>query len=445
MKNLKLRSENNAEIIYSIGDIVTIRADIEPGSWAGISTNNSMCELSGKKYMITRVRNGIDRGSRYNNVTIYYELTHLGNTINTGWDWTYLHFKESYIMDEYEEESIPELYEGMYLYHYAHDNPKNGEQLLAKVISFDSTQIYCRYIFHNELKNGLPIEKIFDEQYGISKKYNDSNKPSISKNGRKFVGETLYVPDNDMLIERWGVSNKVKSDLKDGMLKLPDYFKDVKNKPRYITYISNKGNSTTVIAYQYTKDKLITFEQDKPKSIKYEHLLGNSPIKEEHLKTIIKNWSNITIKSIEQSVGLFGHNKRKSVMMENSNKSSKEKIRYKITNVLFNYEKEDKYYHVVEINDGTINLKFLLNDLDIKIPNIDSFIQPKDREINVGSDCKIIKDKLLPMSKGNTVKVIKVFNRYKPIKGKYDSNSVAIVVDKDNKQFECKLKQLKRV
>ena len=108
-----------------------------------------------------------------------------------------------------------------------------------------------------------------------------------------------------------------------------------------------------------------------------------------------------------------------------------------------------KEFAFIELNDGTLNLKFLLDDINLVLPTINDYVAPKDRTIKANDECKLVNNKITPVQKGSTVKVLKMFNRHQvhnPRLGVYDKNTVALVLDKtSNKQFECKIKQLKKI
>jgi hypothetical protein len=417
--------------IYNVGDTVTIIDDLRNRK---INDVNNDAGVGEQMLLYQSIKTTISRKLGDNR----YELS------NFNWSWSYNMFKESY---DFEEEII-EPYIGMYLYHNYHDEGEN-EKIIMKVIDIVHTTLRCKYMFKQMLSaitipENLEIHGITFDQTIEYSKHNEKN----------FFTASLYVPTNEKLIKDWGVSNKTpfkQELLTDGMLPIPDLFNYSKYPIRKVNGILNTGNSYNNYVFEINKTLFVSYDNFKTKSIKYDDIFSNRLITNKDYKELIITWGKAKIKSFDKSSSLFGHKTRKKAMFEavntNSVTNKKYPVYFQITNVIFNYEKEGKYYHVVEVYDGTLNLKFLLSDIELILPNVNNYIQPKDRVIKSGVECKVTKDKLLPVSKGSKVKVVKMFNRHIPLKGMshYDKNTVCLVVDNNNKQFECKVKQLKKI
>lgn len=453
---MRLR-DNYEEITYETGDIVTIIPDLREQEQvniinggrrlrAGIEMN--MFHLQGRRVLII----GSTRTDRY--------------TIDQGTRSVYSAdmFLESYVQDDQEEE-LPLLsdliYEGMYLFSVT-SHELGLRQELFKIRTIGESTITGHYIIREDKeRRGSDSIKTLTEWTTSNSTWLRNSRPfrtttaiRRSINGKIFISGDLYIPDNDVLMERFGVSNKlldVETKKEEGHLDLPNIFEGYKYPVVNIAYTNN--NSYGIYkdyGFKISDKLLITYDGKTKTSKKIDNILGQTNVvkNEKLLKELILNWSKANIKSYEKSVELFGHKTRKKAMFEATDDKDKKKS-YKITNVKFNYSKEGSFYHVVELNDGTLNLKFLLDDITLILPTINDYVAPKDRTIKVQDECKLVNNKITPIQKGSTVKVLKMFNRHQvhnPKLGKYDKNTVALVVDKSsNKQFECKIKQLKKI
>lgn len=422
--------------IYNDGDQVTILDKLEdrliPEDFrdAGYDEGN-MSTLQGR---VITIRGG--QGGGY-----YFSR-------DTSWTLSANMFKESY--DDITTPEVNELYEGMYLYHEGH-LMNSSRPILLQIDKINKDRIKCYYIFRND----APAE-----QYELALKlsscrhiYNIDVIKLKFKDGRNHISSEVFIPSNEELMEEWKVTNKVAEVvLKEGHLMIPDLFSYSKYPIRKITYYSSGRSTTKDYYFEIKPDLLVSYNNDKYKSVKPGAILERKLVNKTNYKELIVQWGKVKIKSFEESSALFGHKTRKKAMFDAvlgiAPKSGKSISKvYKVSNVIFNYEKEGKFYHVLEVNDGTLNLKFLLSDLELILPNVNNYVLPKDRVIKKGDTCKIVKDKLLPFKRNEKVKVLSMFNRHTPQKGVhvFDKDSVCIVVGSNNKEFECKVKQLKRI
>lgn len=274
---------------------------------------------------------------------------------------------------------------------------------------------------------------------------------SNSFNGNVRDAITIDEDDDALMFQYFGVTNYPENykDL-EKKLPIPNFFKDSKYPVKKLRYDNDDGinHVCAFILTERPRVHAVTFDKGRSVTIKVKYLVDLRNTTGADIKEAILDWSRPKIKSVEGSIALFGHKTRKTAMFEQSNNPD-HKLRkdFKLTNIIYNYEKEGKYYHVVELFDGSLNLKFLLDDIDLRLPDIKNYNPPMDRTIQIGSECKVIKDKLLPVKKGSTIKVHKIFNRHKPTMGrKYDKNSIAVAIDKNTgRTFECRIKQLKKI
>lgn len=415
---------------YKLGDIVTIIDNLETRYR---NTNYLDAGHGGSQMALHQGRKATIVG--YAGINSEYFVLDIDER---HWSWSSNMFKESY---EFEEPSNGP-YVGMYLYHtdFLPGNRHRAE-LLFQIVNITEKEILTKYVDKNNVERySLDLSNLSSCRTVLS--YSDTIN-IITRFGTNYLTSSLIIPTNEDLMKNWGVTNVIteeKVELKENMLAIPNILEYSKIPIVFGAFRSDKGYYTG--NYFHINDNLcISYE--KSKLIKHTNISGRwgSKISEGSYKKLIMNWGKAYIKNYEASSALFGHKTRKHNMFQ---ESRDKKQTFVINNVIFNYEKEGKYYHVLEINDNTGNLKMLLEDIKLILPDLNNYNIPKDRTIKKNSECKIVKDTLLPIKKGNKVKVLEVFNRHKPFKGKYDGNSYAKVIDtKTNKQFECKLKQLK--
>ena len=416
--------------VYNIGDTVTILDDlslrtlkVNGDSIGDASVNNVMKLRQGSKHIIDHI-----------GTFGYYTIS------DCLYNWTANMFKESY---EFEEELITEPYVGMYLYHRYN---LTGSDYLFRIYELEDDRFKTSYVDGVRSYEGLQIDLTFNEKPDRQNMTSSNNK-SI-KNGITYFGMDLYIPTNEELYAKWGVTNKTnctEESLIEGTLPIPNLFEYSKYPIVKLTGIRTNGNSYSGYVFKLKDGMYVSYNGIKYENIKLSAVFSNKTINSKDTKELILNWGKAKIKSFEESVALFGHKTRKKLMFEASN-NKPSKI-FKIKNITFNCEKDGKYYHVVEVNDGSLNLKFLLNDVEFILPNVNNYVLPKDRTIILKSECKVIKDKLLPVSRGTAVKVLKMYNRHTPLKGAstYDKNTICVVSNGTNKTFECKVKQLKKI
>ena len=356
------------------------------------------------------------------------------------------------------------IYNGMYLFSSRNDEAGARQELFKVQISQRSTRentvegIYIRYNdkFSRASDESQPMSQWVNNDitwmhYGRSFRHHTIIRMF---DGKQFISADLYIPTNEVLMERFGVTNRViETETKklEGHLDLPNIFEGYKYPAVMLAY-TDAGSYAINKEYGFRVSSkiLVTYDGKTKTSNKLHNVLSESKVtnNEKHLKEVIHKWAKATVKSYEKSVELFGHKTRKKAMFEATDDKGKQKV-FKITSIKFNYDKEGTFHHVIELNDGTLNLKFLLDDINLVLPTINDYVAPKDRTIKMHDECKLVNNKITPVQKGSTVKVIKMFNRHQvhnPRLGAYDKNTVALVLDKSsNKQFECKIKQLKKI
>lgn len=381
-------------------------------------------------------------------------------------------FTTSYTFDEDESDVTTEdrpflsdlIYDGMYLFSNRNDEAGARQELFKVQITPRSTRentiegIYIRYndkfsraVDESQLMSQWVTNDITWMRYGRQFRY-----ASLIRmfDGKQFVGTDLYIPNNEVLMERFGVTNRItETETKklEGHLDLPNIFEGYKYPVVQVAFTENGYYGVhKEYGFKISNKILVTYDGKSKITKKIDNILGESNVikNEKLLKDLILKWGKATVKSYGKSVELFGHKTRKKAMFEATDDKGKQKV-FKITSVKFNYDKEGNFHHVIELNDGTLNLKFLLDDINLVLPTINDYVAPKDRTIKANDECKLVNNKITPVQKGSTVKVLKMFNRHQvhnPRLGVYDKNTVALVLDKtSNKQFECKIKQLKKI
>lgn len=427
---------------YQVGDTVTILDNLELRHIRDRDStiNSEMLNYQSNTYTITH--NHLDGLS--------YNLLRGG-----GWSWSYNMFKESYVDETKETEESPIIpYIGMYLYHDDHLAGKSDDPILFKVDSVDPQRnsfhtVYIRP-FHRLPKTNI-TEYVLNKFIETPQSYLHSELNIDIIDNRTYLTNHLFLPDNDLLMKQWGVSNKVfkPEKVKAGMLPIPNFFEKFKYPLKQITFKNKKGFHKKV---GFSVNKKIMLEIINNKFIKHDvtETFGTAKVEQKDLKSLICNSGKAIIKSYDNSVSIFGHKTRKKAMFEAFIEGSELKYnkpkQWTINSVIFNYEKDNKFYHVLELNDGTLNLKFLLDDLQLILPNVNSYVEPKDRTIKSNDTCILVNDKLSPLQRGSKVKVVKMFNRHQPDKYKtYDKNTICVVQGNNKQTFECKVKQLKKV
>lgn len=456
--------------VYHEGQIVRIHNNLSLGrEFHNISINSDMRTKQGR---LARIRQTII------NDPIVYKLSFIDETDACPWSWTATCFEQSYTSvssiglaqeinqaleqnkEKEEEFTIDDIKPGMFLFHSQYCS-FNSRHIIAVVKKIEDNRIFLRYIHKDAVKRYLSDRGVSLSQTKVTSDLvleclNDISYSSpldytieiFKTHNRQYIATNIYVPTEEDLSLIYNLSNKNITDevLKEGMLKVPNLFSDSKFKLKKIDVYTGKLRYIDIYAF-HIKDFLYVgiISPGVYKTLKVDTVIKSNTIEIKDYKDILVNTTTAKIKSFEDSATIFGHKTRKEAMFKSIKEGSKAKTAFKIHNLIFNYEKEGKYYHVAEVNDGTLNLKFLLSDLELILPNINNYVFPKERTIKTETICKVTKDKLLPVKKGSEVKVVKMFNRHIPVKGTYDKNTVCVVTDINNKQFECKLHQLKRL
>ncbi len=388
-----------------------------------------------RRYMI-----GTSGGmTRYSNATVTIDRIVAQNVYRILEDGRIFNWSSDLFMESYDHELVEELIEksventhqkikvGTYLLH------KHHNALVFKITSIEIGTIYCNYIDLN-IRN-----QNFNDNYTS---YNFDYR--MDPNGNfKFINDSMYYPTNAQL-EKFSISNDEIIEEKNNILS--DLFKYSKYPIKYLKFSARKNSKSEYKTYEEIIFKITNKIYVGYKDYKYVTYKNCIPVK--HLsfddkvrKNMIKQWGKVTIKDHTNSSNLFGHATRKQKMNELVN--GKKQI-FTISNIILDYEKNEEKYNVIEVFDGTLNLKFLLDDVTLILPNVNNYIIPKDRTIKKATECKIINNKLLPVTKNTKVKVMELFNRHRPINHKvFDKNTIALVMDKGGKIFECKIKQLK--
>lgn len=462
---MRLRN-NYLTITYAVGNLVRIIPNLREQQDINIRRGNGPLEAGLGGDAMLNIQNSLARITRVvsNN---RYEIDQDSRNVYSG-DM----FTTSYTFDEDESDVDPGngpflsdlIYQGMYLFSRNNDESGIRQELFRVQITPRSVRegsvdgIYIRLSDKHQrsVDDGLIMDQWVNNEltwmrYGRNFRYSSSLR---MLGDRQFVTADLYIPNNDILMERFGVTNRItETETKklEGHLDLPNIFEGYKYPVVQVAFTDfGSYGIHKEYGFKISNKILVTYDGKSKITKKIDNILGETTIvkNEKLLKDLILKWSKATVKSYDKSVELFGHKTRKKAMFEATDDKGKQKV-FKITSIKFNYDKEGTFHHVIELNDGTLNLKFLLNDINLVLPTINDYVAPKDRTIKANDECKLVNNKITPVQKGSTVKVLKMFNRHQvhnPRLGVYDKNTVALVLDKtSNKQFECKIKQLKKI
>lgn len=348
---------------------------------------------------------------------------------STLYSWSYDLFKESY---DYKKQKI-EI--GTYLLN------ANYSDLLFEVNCITDSLIHC---FYKDIR--IKKSEFIDPNlttYNFGYVLNENNE-------FQFINTSMYYPTNEQL-EKFGVSNNKNIEIVKTDNILLDLFKNIKYPIEYLIFSSKKNNKSDYekheeVIFKITNDIFVGYKNNKYITYKNCFRVKTLVIDDKIIKNIVKKWGKVTINNYVHSSNLFGHVTRKQKMNDLVN--NKKQI-FTINNIIIDYEKNGNKYNVIEVFDGILNLKFLMEDVNLILPKVTNYIIPKDRTIKKFTECKIINNKLLPVVKNTKVKVIKLFNRHTPINNKtFDKNTIALVSvfgTSKFKQFECKIKQLKSI
>lgn len=218
----------------------------------------------------------------------------------------------------------------------------------------------------------------------------------------------------------------------------------------------NKVNMINIYKYKNLLIKLdgIKYTQSEELKYKFKNITNNDTSKTGlvyyaesggtlniHNKLICNLY--VKILNYEESSSLFGFKPTKKEMMGKY---------YKIDNIDYNQicKKDDIERSVVEVYNNELgkNFKFILSDLEVQIPDLTEFIKgynpPKDRNVKVGLNVKVINNKLTRLNIGDRLKVIDIPKKNIPVHNQYkDRCTLILCVNEQGKQFNLKIKQVK--
>lgn len=274
-----------------------------------------------------------------------------------------------------------------------------------------------------------------------------NHRPNVGVSFNLPEATEVIIPTNEYLFKRWGVKNAEIKKEKNPI----DFFKNSKYPVKNITIVidGKKHNG-----YSYILDDSKSPGKSGIKSIAYTE--DNKLLIRRDIKTQLNMFSAFSQKdavielckakvvSCDESIAMFLHRAKKQEMFR---ASTEEKKTFDITNIIYDYEKNGEKCHVIEVFDGEISLKFKLSDIEIVYPNLNGIQLPKDRTISKGVICKVSNNKHLPVSRNSTVTVLEMTNISRPRKDyqKYNKSTIVKVVTDDNKVFNCKIKNLKKI
>ncbi len=169
----------------------------------------------------------------------------------------------------------------------------------------------------------------------------------------------------------------------------------------------------------------------------------------------VKQFAKVKIKDYTKSAEIFGYKPSKKEMFESNNL-------FKVNSIMFDYEskKTNSKLDVVELDNGTKSLKFILDELEFIFAEPKGFNVPskinitKIRKTEVkGKTVRIVKDKGLPVKKNDRAVLVDMWNTHQPLTGsRYNKHEVSWDKDtkvriklNDDKTIICKLKNIKFV
>jgi hypothetical protein len=353
----------------------------------------------------------------------------------------------------YENYSRP-IEHGDLVFHKTHTRTRLDGTLAPDNIIFfadlisEPDRLIIRYQNYNQilstLGNKLTKEAITNNPMLITgfSKYNgfDIPREDLAYNRNLVIRSDLFFPSielSNVLLEGYyniGDINLSKLDIPD-ILNL----KDCKHDIRKISYYNEAYSVKECYGFLIpnTDNKIATLSYNGViKTINISKVRSDYKLLPSDIIAIAAMYLKVKIKSCENSIKLWGHGKIKSKMFKESIDNNQ---LYTINKILFNYDKNGKVVHAVEVynKDLNKNFKFELSDLEFTKFNYNSYNPPKDKHIIKNCNARIIKDKLLPVSKNTIVKVLEL--------NKVNKNVTKVIVQADNKKFKCNIKNLKRV
>lgn len=192
--------------------------------------------------------------------------------------------------------------------------------------------------------------------------------------------------------------------------------------------------------YSANKKPIIYYKKDDKYILAKEYinikLIDINNISQSTLNGVLNSCFKATILNVDKSIELFQNKRKKLSMFEESKNGKLFTIRGYIKD--YKCKVNNQVHNIVELEHGNIALKFVDFELGLIPDNLKGITPPKDRTIEKGVECKVIRNKNLPLSLGSKVKVVKV-NKL----GKFVKNVVVTSDNKDN--LICSIKNLKRI
>lgn len=446
--------------MFNVGDLVTI--NITRNQDYGVVHTGTMVEKSGSVGRIRSILPGVFRGFQG------YSVSFPGDQFDDPWTWTedmFLEWQMNQVTeeDELKNDGLTKSIYSDFVKEMTKDEYKVGtfcyfiakKAKLYKITSVTSDGEYMNIINVDEAYSR------FEGAYTVRKR-------------------DIVIPDDAELLTKFGVTNGTLKNID-----IPEFFKNskypiawasfeqpfrskdgkktiTKKRAQYVYIVKkpeNYGEKATIIAVIDGKCRLFT---DIDANISYDI---NPAL---NIGDKLADLCSARIIKIDDSVELFGNKGKKVEMLEEAKTNKK---LYPITNLILGYDpkKTGEGINVIELNTGTIKLKFKLSDIEVVLPNLNGITLPKDRIIRKGTICKIIRDKQLPISKNQEVEVLEIMTKQVSNKGstilgsittagrsyvskstnkgeRYDKNTIVKVATvKDKQIFKCRIKNLKKL
>lgn len=230
-------------------------------------------------------------------------------------------------------------------------------------------------------------------------------------------------------------------------INLPEF----KLKPYKFRIMNDKGDNLILMyGFKFYDQYALVLDGNSFKKIKvYSWTAQLSP------EECVKQFAKVKIKDYTKSAEIFGYKPSKKEMFESNNL-------FKVNSIMFDYEskKTNSKLDVVELDNGTKSLKFILDELEFIFAEPKGFNVPskinitKIRKTEVkGKTVRIVKDKGLPVKKNDRAVLVDMWNTHQPLTGsRYNKHEVSWDKDtkvriklNDDKTIICKLKNIKFV
>lgn len=313
-----------------------------------------------------------------------------------------------------------------YVYGHIYESDYNEERIIMQ-----KTDNNYRYLVSYQFYLDNIYQDLIDQGLNVSKKYHPKNGYKVGPGSNEIRSKLINLKES-----KTGVYPKIM-----------------------IEHNIDNHLMEPVIVYEYGKFLIkldgITYNQDRELKYKFKNISNNCTEKSRIIyhgdnnrsfidtNKVLLSELYVKILDCEESSSLFGFRPTKREMIGGY---------YKINNIDYSQicKKDNIERIVVEVENKELgkNLKFVLSDLEVQIPNLTDFIKgyntPKDRKIKLGVQVKVVNNKLTRLNIGDKLKVVNIFDKTIPTISNFkDKCQIIQCVNESGKQFNLKLKQVK--